>query len=84
MLPKRHWPPIRYEIKRGITLDEHQKILAREQNPAKHAYYSLLWHLGGAQTDIAMLKAEDVDWQRRTIAYGVAGISWRWRAVRRA
>jgi hypothetical protein len=69
VLPKRNWPPIRYAERRAITLEEHQKILAREQNPAKRAYYQLLWHLGGAQTDIATLKAEDVDWTNRTIAY---------------
>ena len=69
VLPKRHWPPIKYKEKRGITLEEHQKILAREQNPAKRAYYSLLWHLGGAQTDIAILTAEDIDWEHKTIAY---------------
>jgi hypothetical protein len=69
VLPKRNWPPVRYGEKRAITLTEHQQVLAREQNPAKRAYYSLLWHLGGAQTDIATLKAEDVDWTNRTIAY---------------
>lgn len=69
VLPKRHWPPIKYQTKRGITLEEHQKILAREHNPAKRAYYSLLWHLGGAQTDIAILTAEDIDWEHKTIAY---------------
>jgi len=69
VLPKRNWPAIQFKAKRGITLEEHQKIIAREQNPAKRAYYGLLWHLGGAQTDIANLTAEDVDWERKTIAY---------------
>jgi hypothetical protein len=69
VLPKRQWPPIQFKAKRAITLEEHRKILAREQNPAKRAYYGLLWHLGGAQTDIATLKAEDIDWERKTIAY---------------
>jgi len=69
VLAKRTWPAIRYGEKRAITLDEHQKIQAREQNAEKRAYFNLLWHLGGAQTDIATLKAEDIDWQRKTIAY---------------
>jgi len=69
VLPKRHWPAIQFKEKRGITLEEHQTILAREHIPAKRAYYSLLWHLGGAQTDIAMLTAEDIDWEHKTIAY---------------
>ena len=69
VLPKLHWPPIRFQDKRAITLDEHQQIIARELNPAKRAYFQLLWHLGGAQTDIATLTAEDIDWQANTIAY---------------
>ena len=69
ILPKNHWPPIKYDVKRSITPEEHQKILTHEKNPATKAYYDLLWHLGGAQTDIAMLTAEDVDWQQKTIAY---------------
>ena len=31
-----------------------------------------MWHLGGAQSDIATLRAEDIDWTQRTIAYGRA------------
>ena len=69
VLPKRHWPPIKHQDKRAITAAEHQKIIQAERNAAHRAYYELLWHLGGAQTDIATLKAEDVDWQRKTIAY---------------
>jgi len=34
-----------------------------------NAYYQMLWHVGGAQTDVAKLTAEDVDWQERTISY---------------
>ena len=28
-----------------------------------------MWHLGGSQTDIAELTAEDIDWKDRTISY---------------
>jgi hypothetical protein len=69
VLPKRHWPPICYGLKRAITAEEHHKIVQRETNPALRAYYQLLWHLGGAQTDMANLKAENVEWNRRVIAY---------------
>src|SRR4030095_9321472 len=31
---------------------------------------TLLWHLGGSQTDIASLKADDIDWIDRTLSYG--------------
>jgi len=69
VLAKRHWPKIQFQAKRAITLDEHQKVIARETDPAKRAYYQLLWHLGGAQADIAALTAEDIDWPQKTIAY---------------
>ena len=69
VLPKLLWPAVRYEEKRAITFKEHQSIINREHNPATRAYYQLLWHLGGSQTDIAMLTAEDIDWNDQTIAY---------------
>lgn len=69
VLPKKLWPPVRHKEKRAITFDEHQKITIRERNPATRAFYQLLWHLGGSQSDIANLTVEDIDWQSRTIAY---------------
>jgi integrase len=69
VLPKLHWPPVQPKEKRAITFEEHQKIINREQNPATRAFYQVLWFLGGSQTDIAMLNAEDIDWNDRTIAY---------------
>jgi hypothetical protein len=38
-------------------------------NPERRSFYELCWHLGGSQTDIANLKAEDIDWPNQTIAY---------------
>jgi integrase len=69
VLPKPNWLPVTHKEKRAITAEEHQKIIQRELNPATRAYYELLWHLGGAQSDIATLTAEDIDWRDRTIAY---------------
>ena len=69
VLARRYWPKIQFKAKRAITQEEHKKIIQREPDASKRAYYELLWHLGGAQTDIARLTAGDVDWQRKTIAY---------------
>ena len=69
VLPKLHWPKIEHQVKRAITADEHQRIIQAERTAAHRAYYELLWHLGGAQTDMARLKAEDIDWQRKVISY---------------
>jgi len=56
-------------FKRAITLEEHQRIIEREKNPERRNFYELCWHLGGSQSDVAHLNAEDIDWQNRTIAY---------------
>ena len=69
IIPRRQWPKIEFKTKRGITVEEHEEILADERNPEWHAYYEMLWHLGGSQSDIAMLQAEDIDWNAGTISY---------------
>jgi integrase len=69
IIPKRQWPKVIHGKKRAITLKEHQQIVEREGNPERKAFYQLCWHLGGGQTDIACLTAEEVDWQDCTIGY---------------
>lgn len=69
VVPKKQWPKIRFKEKRAITWDEHLKIIDREQNPERRAFYELLWHLGGAQSDIANLRAEDIDWRDQVISF---------------
>ncbi len=65
VLAKRRWPKIEYGEKRGITEDEHKKIVATETNVERRAFYELCWHVGAAQSDVAALTAEDVDWTNR-------------------
>jgi integrase len=69
IIPRRLWPKFEYKPKRAITAEEHQLIIGRERNVELRALYELCWHLGGSQTDIANLKAEDIDWPNQTIAY---------------
>lgn len=69
ILPPKLWPAVRHGAKRAISLAEHQRIIAREGNPQRRAYYELLWELGGAQGDVAKLRAEDVDWKTKSISY---------------
>lgn len=69
LVPKRQWPKVRYGEKRAITIAEHQRIIAHEVNPERKAFYQLCWHLGGSQLDVASLRASDIDWQSRTVAY---------------
>ncbi len=69
LLPRKQWPKPVFKEKRAITLDEHQRIVAREHNAERRSFYELAWHLGAAQTDLAMLKAEDVDWEQNLISF---------------
>jgi Phage integrase family len=69
VLPKKRWPAIKFKEKRGITLAEHQAIVARELNPERKAFYHLAWHLGAAQSDIAFLEAENIDWEHSVISF---------------
>ena len=69
IVAKRLWPKIVHGEKRGVTREEHQKIIARETNPERRNYYELLWYTGGSQTDIANLHAEDINWKDGTIFY---------------
>ena len=69
LIPKRLWPEIKFRPKRAITLEEHLLIVDREQNPERRDCYELCWHLGGSQSDIAILDAEHVDWKNGVIGY---------------
>ena len=69
VLPKKRWPAVEFKEKRSITLVEHLAIVARELNPERKAFYKLAWHLGAAQTDLALLEAENVDWEHHYISF---------------
>jgi len=69
ILPSKMWPTVETKPKRAITREEHERIVAAEKNVERRRYYEMLWETGAAQTDAALLRAEDVDWQQRTISY---------------
>lgn len=77
IIPKRQWPVVRFKEKRAITLDEHQRIVAKELNPELKAFYQMAWHLGASQSDLANLHAEDVDWANRIISFFRMKTRWR-------
>ena len=49
---------------------KHRQIVERETNPERKAFYQACWHIGGAQSDMAALTAENIDWTTRTLNYG--------------
>jgi integrase len=69
ILAKRAWPKIRSLRKRGITPEEHAKIIAAERNPERRAFYELLYETGASQTDAANLTAKNIDWQNGVLVY---------------
>jgi integrase len=69
IVPRRQWPKTKFGDKNPITAIDHERIISTEKNLEWRAFYNLLWHLGGAQSDMAALKAEDVDWKMRVIGF---------------
>ena len=63
------WPKYEPKDRRGITQDEHQSLMAKEKKAEWKLFLELLWKTGAAQSDAANFKAEDIDWQTRTISY---------------
>lgn len=77
LIPKRQWPVVRHKVRRAITWEEHRRIVEREGNAERKAFYQLAWHLGASQGDLANLHAEDVDWASGTITYVRMKTKWR-------
>ena len=69
ILAKKRWPQVIFGEKRAITPAEHQAVLAAEGNPERRAFFECCWHLGGAQTDIASLTAENIEWEKRIVSF---------------
>lgn len=85
VIPRLQWPKPVFKPKRAITAEEHRRILeaetaAAERNQGsrnsdkphydeRRDFYELLWHTGAAQSDAACLRAEDINWNTRTICY---------------
>ena len=70
VIAKRAWPKVVYGEKRAITQGEHQRIIEREGNVERRAFYDeVCWHVGASQSDIANLKAENIDWREHTISF---------------
>lgn len=69
VLPKRRWPAIKHKERRGITREEHQRIVAWVSNPEMRAFLSCCWHIGGSQSDVARLRAEDIDWTNQVVGF---------------
>lgn len=70
VLAKKLFPKIKHKEMRGVTWDEHCRIIARENNPERRDFYELCHYFGGSQTDVACLHNDDIDRARRSFVYG--------------
>jgi hypothetical protein len=69
VIPRLQWPKFAAKDKRAITEEEHAAIIQREQNSERRDFYELLWLTGAAQSDGACLRAEDINWNTKTICF---------------
>ena len=69
IIPPKLWPQPKRKEKRAITLSEHELVMASEKNPERRNLYQLLWEIGSAQSDAAMLTSNNIDWQNRVLTY---------------
>jgi len=69
VLHKRVWPRVKYKGRRGITAEEHARVLASENLEDYRKFFRLLWETGGSQTDIVNLTTEDIDWPNERLFY---------------
>lgn len=69
IIPAKLWPSMTSRPKRGITREEHERIVNAEHNPERRQYYQLLWEIGASQTDTALLAGEDINWPNRVLQY---------------
>lgn len=69
VLAKKQWPKVRFKEKRAITKKEHETIIGAELNPERRAFYEFCWHLGAAQSDVASLSAQDIDWHMKAVSF---------------
>ncbi|MGH7952733.1 MAG: tyrosine-type recombinase/integrase [Limisphaerales bacterium] len=69
VLPKKQWPKIKYKEKRAVTPEDHELILVREKNLEMNAFLRCCWEIGGSQSDVAHLKAENIDWNDRVVSF---------------
>jgi integrase len=69
ILAPRFWPDAKLKKKRAVTFEEFQRIVEAEGNVERRRYYELLWEIGAAQTDAAMLSAANVEWSTKVLSY---------------
>ena len=69
VLARKLWPKLRTKKTKAITLEQHNRLVAAEKDDEFRHYLQMLWEMGGAQTDTARLRRDNVDLFNRRITY---------------
>lgn len=75
VLHSKQWPKISPKSRRAIQWEEHCRLVETESDPERALYYEVLWETGGSQSDVVMLKADSIDWNRRLLIFRRAKLS---------
>jgi len=69
VIPNPEWPKIKKKQTLAISIEEHARIIASEQNLEHRLYYEMLWETGGSQSDIANLSWDRIDLREKLISF---------------
>ena len=69
VLARKLWPRLRTKKTKAITAEQHARLVATEPDNEFRLYLEMLWEIGGAQTDTARLRRDNVDIFNRRLTY---------------
>jgi hypothetical protein len=69
VLARKLWPRLRTKKTKAITAEQHARLVATEPDNEFRLYLEMLWEIGGAQTDTARLRRDNVDIYNRRLTY---------------
>jgi len=69
IMSSKNWPRPKTLKRRAITWAEHQQIINSTVNAEWRNFYDLLWEVGASQSDGAVLRAENIDWENKVLTY---------------
>jgi hypothetical protein len=69
VLARKLWPKLVTKKTKAITAEQHALLVATESDDEFRLYLEMLWEIGGAQTDTARLRRENVDLLNRRLTY---------------
>jgi integrase len=69
VLARKLWPRLQTKRGKAITAQQHAQLVATEKDDEFRLYLQMLWEIGGAQTDTARLRRDNVDLFNRRLTY---------------